>query len=147
MDWIVGLSFCNLMYLSWCFEVYVKMQNYDENSALCLLHTRETVNLYAAGVLYKSKLTSSGRLLDLYKQSPRNEGHFILVYLLTLYFVKNRGMSYAEMIVRDCNDTYITGKHRGFPEILFLATKMHTLKSQYRGTGYRVCAIYSFSVE
>ena len=55
-------------------------------------------------------------------------------------------MSYAEMIVRDCNDTYITGKHRGFPEI-FLATKMHALKSQYRATGYRVCAIYSFSVE
>ena len=56
-------------------------------------------------------------------------------------------MSYAEMIVRDCNDTYITGKQRGFHEILFLATKMQALKSQYRGTGYRVCAIYSFSVE
>ena len=56
-------------------------------------------------------------------------------------------MSYAEMIVRDCNDAYITEKHRGFPEILFLATKMHALKNQYRGTGYRVCAIYSFSVE
>ena len=39
-------------------------------------------------------------------------------------------MSYAEIIVRDCNDTYIIGKHRGFPEILFLATKMHALKIQ-----------------
>ena len=42
-------------------------------------------------------------------------------------------MSYAEIIVRDCYVTYITEKYLGFPEILFLATKMHALKIQYRG--------------
>ena len=115
-------------------------------------HTRESVNLYAAGVLEKNKLTSSGRQLDLCKQSPsidRTRGwlHSTWVYLLTLYFVKNRRMLYAEIIVRDGNATYITEKHLGFPEILFLATKMHVLKSQYRGTWYRVCAIYSLSGE
>ena len=56
-------------------------------------------------------------------------------------------MSYAETIVRDGNATYITEKHLGFPEILFLATKMHALKIQYQGTWYRVCAIYSLSEE
>ena len=56
-------------------------------------------------------------------------------------------MSYAEIIVRDGNATCITEKHLGFPEILFLATKMHALKIQYRGIWYRVCAIYSLSDE
>ena len=121
-------------------------------SLMLKYHTRETVNLYAVGVLKKNKLTSSCRLLDMSKQSPSNERkqgsfHSTWVYLLTLYFVKNRRMSYAKMKFRDCNDTFITGNHRGFPEILFLATKMHALKIQYRGTWYRVCAIYSFSVE
>ena len=51
-------------------------------------------------------------------------------------------MSYAEMIVRDCNDTYITGKYRGFPEILFLATKMHALKSQKKDC----FVLYSFTL-
>ena len=56
-------------------------------------------------------------------------------------------MSYAEIIVRDGNATYITEKHLGFPQILVLATKMYALKIQYRGTWYRVCAIYSLSEE
>ena len=56
-------------------------------------------------------------------------------------------MSYAEITVRDGNATYITENYRGFPEILFLATKMPALKIQYRGTWYRVCAIYSLSEE
>ena len=48
-------------------------------------------------------MTSSGRLLDLCKQSPINDRtrgslHSTWVYLLTLYFVKNQRMSYAEII-------------------------------------------------
>ena len=38
-------------------------------------------------------------------------------------------MSYAEIIVRDGTATYITEKHRGFPEILFLATKNARLEN------------------
>ena len=56
-------------------------------------------------------------------------------------------MSYAEIIVRDGNATYITEKHFEFHKILFLSPKMHALKIQYRGTWYRVCAIYSLSDE
>ena len=32
-------------------------------------------------------------------------------------------MSYGEITARDCNDTYIAGKYRRFPKILFLPTK------------------------
>ena len=56
-------------------------------------------------------------------------------------------MSHAEIIVTDGNATYITEKHHGFPERLFLATQMHALKIQYGGTWYRVCVIYLLSEE
>ena len=38
-------------------------------------------------------------------------------------------MSNAEMIVRDCNDTYFNTKHHGFLRILFSSTKKkYTMK-------------------
>ena len=55
-------------------------------------------------------------------------------------------MSYAEMIVRNCNDTYITGKHRGFPEILFFGDKNACLLKSI--PGHRIsclCDLFIFS--
>ena len=55
-------------------------------------------------------------------------------------------MSYAEMIVRDCNDTYITGKHGGFPREIIFGDKNASLeKSIPRHRISCLCDLFIFS--